>query len=65
MEDFTPLADDQLATDAQTAGAGYSGARTVSDAILAQEYEYWKANRLKDCTASSTGTRGSSRAGAP
>jgi endo-1,4-beta-D-glucanase Y len=49
VEDFTPLADDQLATNAQSAATGYSGARTVSDTILAQEYKYWKANRLRDC----------------
>jgi hypothetical protein len=49
VEEFTPLADANLATDAQSANSGYNGPRTVPDTILAQEYTYWKANRYKDC----------------
>ncbi len=49
IDEFTPLSSSELSTNAQSAATGFSGARTVSDAMLQQEYDFWKANRLKDC----------------
>jgi endo-1,4-beta-D-glucanase Y len=54
IDELTPLASADLSTNAQAAATGFTGARTVSDAMLQQEYDFWKANRLKECGDNST-----------
>lgn len=49
VDDFEPLPPDQLDTEPAAAASGYTGPRTVDDAILAQEYETWKKLRYHDC----------------
>lgn len=49
IEEFEPVTASQIAAPAQAAAAGYNGARTIDTAVLAREYEIWKAARLRDC----------------
>src|SRR5690606_3842672 len=49
VEEFLPLGPSEIGVDAEPAAAGYNGARTVDAAILAQEYQLWKARHFRDC----------------
>ncbi len=49
VDDLLPLAAAGLDRTAQPAAAGYTGARTIADTVLAAEYATWKATRLQDC----------------
>ena len=49
VDEFLPLAAADLARSAQPAAAGYTGARTIEDSVLAAEYANWKQHRLRDC----------------
>jgi|GEM_PF-1277920 len=49
VEDFEPLPPGGLDSDAAPAAAGFTGPRPVDAAILAQEYDAWKANHYRDC----------------
>jgi len=49
IEEFLPVTESEIAAPAQAAAAGYNGARTVDAAVLAREYEIWKAAHLQDC----------------
>jgi endo-1,4-beta-D-glucanase Y len=49
VNEFLPLTDAELVRDAQPAAAGYTGARTIDDAMLAAEYELWKSRHFQDC----------------
>ncbi len=49
IDEFLPLSAAEIGTEAAPAAAGYTGARTVDEAILDQEYAYWKAHHFRDC----------------
>lgn len=49
IEEFEPLAAGDLTTTAQPAASGYTGARTIDEAILDGEYETWKSRHVEDC----------------
>lgn len=49
VDEFVPLSEAELDVDAQPAAAGYNGARTVDESLLAEEYSTWKQRHFRDC----------------
>lgn len=49
IDDIAPLSAADMVYAAEPALAGYSGFRTVDDAVLAAEYATWKRRHFQDC----------------
>lgn len=49
VDEFLPLADADLGTDAPAASAGYTGFKPIDPARLTAEYATWKARHYVEC----------------
>jgi len=49
IEEFVPLAENELTVSALPAAPGYTGARTIDAGILTAEYNTWKQRHFRDC----------------
>jgi hypothetical protein len=50
VDEFLPLVEADLGSDAPAASAGYSGFKTIDPARLAAEYALWKKRHLVECS---------------